>query len=258
MRISSLTSNPASRRASRPKSPSPEPPLLPSTDEASDSLAPLELIPRAKSPSPSQRSSNRSISPVGPMLPVEVVQEIENLQAQLHSLNTSYESVSASFKKVSEEITDLKRVNEQLMDENQSYEVLLGEKTLSGELLGQGVFSKTWEDSSVGGTNSTFDEIEEDDEPTILESQGSGSMASGAVAAAPSRTKAKKRQSIGLTPGLDLAAELDRAVVDQAESERIEAKQRRKHTRDKSEIGYDTEGKSFPYERPDTSQSKEL
>ena len=180
----------------------------------------------------------------------ELVASLAALQEDHDALITSYAASADRASRAAEELAELKRVNLQLMDENESFALLLGERTLSGQLLGQGVFSRSWENSPemangagdrfmpsplMNGSSGLQEVAEEDDEDgedelrQILEDRGAGSASSGAVAAdTNTRRRQSKSTANARTVGLDLAAELDRAQ----DAKRIES--RPMHARDMS------------------------
>lgn len=260
IRISNLSSNnrktPRSSLAndlSKPKSAA-------STKAESDvSEAENDDEPRPARPTspatPSLRSSTASPTPsasAGPT-PAELA-----LQDQLASLTTAHDSLSSTLRTLQTEMSDLKRVYQDLQEENESYEILLGEKTLNGEVRGSELFRQSfhWGESGedgpaqglgfLGGLEAVgegneddfsdlegeadYDTDEEGDvDRILLESRGVGSPNSGAVAAnnssrRNSRQTKKKRPS----GGLDLAAELEAAQMEDSDAEEIERKKQAK------------------------------
>lgn len=155
------------------------------------------------------------------------------------------------------ELSELKRVYQDLQEENESYEILLGEKTLNGEVRDTDFFrrSSLWGDELVpahselepvgelhesGGEEDGEEDEDEDEEDEdegevdvdafLLESQGTGSFNSGAVAAGPPSGGRRKRpiaKSNG--GGLDLAAELEAAQI--ADQEEKEPERKKKQTK---------------------------
>lgn len=153
---------------------------------------------------------------------------------------------------LSEQLAELKRINANLTDESDSFQLLLGERTLSGQILGQGLFGQRWDDEtasvrSVSDSSRRFQgspllgvlEEDGDSDSGYLESSGSGRLDSGAVAAGVSRRKPKK-ESKAPTVGLNLAAELDRAqeeTMDEEDDEVLRAG-RARHGRETSSASY--------------------
>ncbi|ORY91517.1 hypothetical protein BCR35DRAFT_349332 [Leucosporidium creatinivorum] len=257
LRISNLTSN--NRKTTRGSLANDLPKPKPTTAESDLSEAENDDEPRlARSTSPatpSLRSSTASPTPsasVGPT-PAELA-----LQDQLASLTTAHDSLSSTLRTLQTEMSDLKRVYQDLQEENESYEILLGEKTLNGEVRGSELFRQSfhWGESGedgpsqglgfLGGLEAVgegdeedfsdlegeddYDSDEEDDvDRILLESRGVGSSNSGAVAAGTSSRRnsrqTKKKRPSG---GLDLAAELEAAQMEDSEAEEIERKKQAK------------------------------
>lgn len=206
------------------------------------------------------------------------INEITELQTSLqlvqqerhHLLHNNLELLQQT-NHLSEELTDLKRLNASLTDENESFQLLLGERTLSGQILGQGVFGQSWDDEMNTSARSSPDlsrrtgfssspligVLEEDDaeeevDSGYLESSGRGSLDSGAVAADTSGYRRRNVKSSAKVPtvGLDLAAELDRANEEVREEEDEQLRVRRgQHGREASTasfINMNEDGVSIP------------
>lgn len=258
LRISNLTSNnrktPRGSLASDLTKPAASTKAESDVSEAENDDEPRPA--RSTSPAtPSFRSSTASPTPsasAGPT-PAELA-----LQDQLVSLTTAHDSLSSTLRTLQTEMSDLKRVYQDLQEENESYEILLGEKTLNGEVRGSELFRQSfhWGESgedgpaqglgflggleAVGeGDEDDFSDLEgEDDYDTgeeddvdriLLESRGVGSPNSGAVAAGTSSRRnsrqTKKKRPSG---GLDLAAELEAAQMEDSEAEEIKRKKQAK------------------------------
>lgn len=203
--------------------------------------------------SPSNRSGTASPTPsssAGPS-PAELA-----LQDQLVSLTTAHSSLTNTLRTLQTEMADLKRVYQDLQEENESYEILLGEKTLNGEVRGTELFRQSfhWGESGedgppqglgfLGGLEAVeeddFSDLEgdfedesgdEDDVERILEAKGTGSPDEGAVAAGSEKRRGSKAKKARPSGGLDLAAELEAAQMDDTEAEEKEKRRQEKMDR---------------------------
>ncbi|KAI5480396.1 hypothetical protein MNV49_000971 [Pseudohyphozyma bogoriensis] len=209
---------------------------------------------RASSPLRSvSRSSTASPSPSTAPTANELA-----LQDQLATLTTAHTSLSTTLRALQTELSELKRVYQDLQEENESYEILLGEKTLNGTVQGTEFFRRNslWNEDGMlpgGGLPSVGEdsgeeeeeeesgseeesEVEDEDiEKVLLESQGTGSPNSGAVAAGTTGGRRNTRKPKSSGGGLDLAAELEAAQLNDDEVEKKAVKKKKKQKKDETQ-----------------------
>ncbi|KDQ19944.1 hypothetical protein BOTBODRAFT_27355 [Botryobasidium botryosum FD-172 SS1] len=175
--------------------------------------------------------------------------EMTALRLELSTLSTSQASLQNTLLLLQNELLDLKRVNNELQEENESYNILLTEKTLSGQIGIMRHRSESPEEEDddpveregrAGMKNTTLDMVSEMDEmfesaPSPLAEElraaslkerdaSPSSRASGRSSRKPrlamsihnETTDQAAGENLGdlpvAGPGLDLAAELGRAV----------------------------------------------
>lgn len=194
---------------------------------------------RSSSPVSYPASTSTTTAPATAAEPdPNLVASLAALRSERDQLVQSYQALTVQHDKQQEDLQQLREANSNLQDENESFQLLLGERTLSGEILGQGVFRETWNALPPDATSSTrskrrsrlMEEVLEEEEDEVYEDRGAGSMHAGAVAAdGVVKRKASRSKMRGApTAGLDLAAELDRAedhdFNEEAEEDRMRSR----------------------------------
>ena len=237
LRISNLSSAPRKARLSD----------ISTKLERDESVDPVTPTPpprqlRASSSSSSLTDRSRSSTPsIGPTRA-----ELE-LQDQLASLTTAYDSLSNTSRALQIELGELKRVYQDVQEENESYELILGERTMNGQLRESALLRKSWVETdesdgpgldgfgqarngleSVGETEEEESDAEEDIDRTL--SNLSVKPASGRA-----RKNSSPRKRSG---GLDLEAELEKAQM--ADGEGGDAKKKPKHRKSLSALEVDS------------------
>lgn len=205
-------------------------PVTPLPEESEVAPEPTPTKPESKSAliKPAESAAPAPINP-NP----ELVAELAQLTADFEALQSQHAQLAD---KHSEEISQLHAANHKLQDEAESFQLLLGERTLSGEILGQGVFGQSWDApasfrSAINSRNSTdfarqksprLEGVIEEDE--VLEGHGDGDQHSGAMGV--NGVERRKNKGGGRpkapTAGLDLAAELDRAAEHEQTSQDVD------------------------------------
>ncbi len=184
--------------------------------------------------------------------------EMTALRLELSTLSTSHASIQSTLHLLQTQLNDLKRVNNELQEENESYNILLRERTMSGQFdimrtagnaSGEvdddddaeemdGVISPVEEDRSgrpvTTRSRSTLDVVlEEIPSPAAaLRREGSPSSRNskrsrrGAVRTGSPVLRGESLADLPVAgPGLDLAAELGRAVNKDILEGRVDAPQ---------------------------------
>ena len=239
LRISNLSSAP---RKARLSDISTKLERVESADPITPTPPPRQL--RASSSSSSLTDPSRSSSPsIGPTRA-----ELE-LQDQLASLTTAYDSLTNTSRALQIELGELKRVYQDVQEENESYELILGERTMNGQLRESALLRRSWAETdesdgpgldgfgqarngleSVGETEEGESDAEEDMDTTLSN-----------ISTKPVSSRARKNSSPRKrSGGLDLEAELEKAQMADGEGAEGNSKKKPKHRKSLSALEIDS------------------